>query len=110
MRTKSLKHTFYNYQFKWTAVTLANHPDIQGRSVAEALDIHPIMLYRWKKEMSDGKISYNGKDTRSIRDLEEAKKKIKKLEAELKRVREENIILKKAERLFPGKKRDASGS
>ena len=104
MKTISGKHTFYNYQFKWTAVTLANHPDIQGCSVAEALDIHPIMLYRWKKEMKDGKISDNGKETRSKRDLEEAKKKIRKLEAENKRLREENVILKKAERLFPGKK------
>lgn len=104
MKTKSSKHTFYNYQFKWTAVTLANHPDIQGRSVADALDIHPIMLYRWKKEMRDGEIPDNGKDTRSKRELEEARKKIKQLEAELKRVREENIVLKKAERLFPGKK------
>ena len=104
MKTKSLKHTFYNYQFKWTAVTLSLHPDIQGCSVAKALDIHPIMLYRWKKEMKDGKISDNGKDSRSKRDLEQALKKLKKLEAENKRLREENIVLKKAERLFPGKK------
>jgi hypothetical protein len=33
-----------------------------------------------------------------------AEKKIKKLEQELKRVRSENAVLKKAERIFPGKK------
>ena len=104
MSKKPEKHTFYNYQFKWTAVTLANHPDIQGISVADALDIHPIMLYRWKKDMRDGKISDNGKESRSKRNLEEAQRKLKKLEAENKRLREENIVLKKAERLFPGKK------
>ena len=104
MKTKSNKHTFYNYQFKWTAVTLSNHPAIQGRSVAEALDIHPIMLYRWKQEMREGKLSDNGKETRSKRNLEEAQRKIRKLEAENKRLREENVVLKKAERLFPGKK------
>ena len=42
------KHTFYNYQFKHTAVSVANHPDIQGMDVAEALNIHPFMLYRWQ--------------------------------------------------------------
>ena len=103
MRRKK-KYTFYNYQFKYTAVTVSNHPGIEGRRVAEALDIHPIMLYRWKKEMADGKISDNGKQTRSLRTYEEALKKVKKLEAENKRLREENIVLKKAERLFTGKK------
>ena len=104
MRTKSNKHTFYNYQFKWTAVTLANHPDIQGRSVAQALDIHPIMLYRWKKEMKDGKILDNKEEARSKSELERAQQRIRTLERENRRLREENIVLKKAERLFPGKK------
>ena len=54
--------------------------------------------------MRDGKISDNGKESRSKRNLEEAQRKLKKLEAENKRLREENIVLKKAERLFPGKK------
>lgn len=101
---KKESHTFYNYQFKYTAVKLSEHPDIQGSSVADALDIHPIMLYRWKKEMRDGDIKANEKDMRSIRTYEEALKQVKKLEAENKRLREENIILKKAERLFKGKK------
>ena len=63
------KHTYYNYQFKHTAVTVANHPDIQGLSVAQALDIHPIMLYRWKKEMRDGKILDNKEEARSKSEL-----------------------------------------
>ena len=101
---KKESHTFYNYQFKFIAVKLIEHPDIQGRSVAQALDIHPMMLYRWKKEMADGKIEDNGKDVRSVRTYEEALKKLKKLEAENKRLREEIIVLKKAERLFGSKK------
>ena len=54
--------------------------------------------------MREGKLSDNGKETRSKRNLEDAQKEIKKLKAENKRLREENIVLKKAERLFPGKK------
>jgi len=101
---KKEKHTFYNYQFKHTAVSVANHPYINTQDVAEALNIHPFMLSRWKKEMRDGTLADNDKEARSKSELQEAQKKIKKLERELKRVREENAILKKAERIFPGKK------
>lgn len=101
---KKEKHTYYNYQFKHAAVSVANHPDIQTQSVAEALKIHPFMLSRWKKELRDGVMENNDKSARSIHELHDARKKIKALEKELKRLREENAVLKKAERIFPGKK------
>lgn len=104
MRTKKEFHTFYNFQFKHTAVRITNHPEIQTNHVAEALDIHPIMLYRWRQEMRAGKIEDNDEEARSISKLTAAEKKIKALEKELKRLRAENSVLKKAERLFPGKK------
>ncbi|MCU7932458.1 MAG: hypothetical protein KZQ90_16780 [Candidatus Thiodiazotropha sp. (ex Codakia rugifera)] len=46
----------------------------------------------------------NDQEARSRDKLLEAKKMIKKLERELKQVREENSILKNAERLLPRKK------
>lgn len=101
---KKEKHTFYNYQFKHTAVSVANHPEIQTQAVAEALNIHPFMLSRWKKQMRDGALEDNDQEARSRDELLKAKEKIKKLERELKRVRDENAVLKKAERIFPGKK------
>jgi transposase len=97
-------HTYYNYQFKHTAVTVTEHPNIQTVDVAEALQIHPIMLYRWRGEMRDGKIKDNDDQARSITELMEAQKRIKQLEKENKKLRSENAVLKKAERLFPGKK------
>ena len=97
-------YTLYNYQFKHTAVSVSNHPYIQTQDVAEALDIHPFMLSRWKKEMRDGTLADNDKEARSLSKLQETEKKIKKLERELQRVRAENAVLKKAEELFPGKK------
>ena len=39
MKTKEV-HTFYNFQFKHTAVRITNHSDIQASHVAEALEIH----------------------------------------------------------------------
>ncbi len=101
---KKEEHTYYNYQFKHTAVTVTNHPNIQSIDVADALKIHPIMLYRWRGEMREGKIKDNETEARSINELMEAQKKIKSLEKELKQLRTENTVLKKAERLFPGKK------
>lgn len=97
-------HTFYNFQFKHTAVRITNHPAIQASHVAESLDIHPIMLYRWRQEMRDGKIEDNDKEARSINELMEAQKRVKKLEKVCAQLRAENTVLKKAERLFPGKK------
>lgn len=97
-------HTYYNYQFKHTAVSVANHPYIQTQDVAEALDIHPFMLSRWKKQMRDGELEDNGQEARSITELLEARKKIKALEKELGRVRDENAVLKKGREAFSWKK------
>ena len=54
--------------------------------------------------MRDGDLKDNGQEARSTSELLESKRKIKTLEKELRRVREENSVLKKAERIFPGKK------
>lgn len=109
MRRKE-KHTFYNYQFKHTAVKITDHPHIQSIDVAEALGIHPIMLYRWRQEMREGKLKDNEQQARSRTELLEAKARIRALERQLKALRDENVILKKAERFFPEKKSPRSGS
>jgi transposase len=44
----------YSNEFKVQAVRLSLHPDIQTQDVAKALDIHPFMLSRWKKEYREG--------------------------------------------------------
>ena len=46
----------YTLEFKIQAVKLANHPDIQTQDVAQALDIHPFMLSKWKKDYREGKL------------------------------------------------------
>ena len=40
----------YSEEFKATAVKLSHLPGVQVQDVAEALDIHPFMLSRWRKE------------------------------------------------------------
>ncbi len=46
----------YTLEFKIQAVRLANHPDIQTQDVAHALDIHPFMLSKWKKDYREGRL------------------------------------------------------
>ena len=85
---KKEAHTFYNYQFKHTAASGTKHPEIQAIHVAEALSILPIMLYRWRQEMREGKLKDSDKQARSITDFQEAKKEMRKLREENKRLRE----------------------
>ncbi len=44
----------YSAEFKLTAVKLSGMPGVQVQMVADALDIHPFMLSRWRKEARDG--------------------------------------------------------
>jgi len=44
----------YSDEFKWTAVRLSQQPGIQVQAVAAALDIHPFMLSKWRKDARDG--------------------------------------------------------
>jgi len=53
---RKTKYDFYGDHFKATAVELGALPGVKATDVAKVLDIHPIMLYRWKKEYRDGDI------------------------------------------------------
>ena len=39
----------YSGEFKLTAVKFSRMPGVQVQTVADALDIHPFMLSRWRK-------------------------------------------------------------
>ncbi len=47
---RKTKYDFYDESFKATAVELGSLPGVYAKDVAEVLDIHPIMLYRWQLE------------------------------------------------------------
>jgi transposase len=87
----------YPDEFKIKAVQLAHHPDILAKDVAEELGVHPILLYRWRKEYREGKFK---EDRRKKKIQIEAKKvsellRIQELEREIKKLRVENELLKK---------------
>ena len=46
----------YSLEFKLKAVKLSQMPGVEVQAVAEALEIHPFMLSRWRKEARDGRL------------------------------------------------------
>ena len=85
---------------KVTAVKLASHPGIETQEVAAALNIHPFMLSRWKKEVREGTLKGpahpNLKEIEGMEATVSEHQRIRELEAALKKARIENDLLKKA--------------
>jgi transposase len=52
--TRRKYYQSYNNDFKATAVALSEIPGVLAKHVAESLDIHEVMLYRWRMEMRRG--------------------------------------------------------
>ena len=46
----------YSDEFKLTAVRLSCEPGVQVKTVAKALEIHPFMLSKWRKDARDGRL------------------------------------------------------
>lgn len=44
----------YSEEFKLTAVRLSQQPGLKVQSVAAALEIHPFMLSKWRKDAREG--------------------------------------------------------
>jgi transposase len=89
----------YSNEFKITAVKLAALPGTLIQDVAKALDIHPFMLSRWKKQYREGILQ--GKPHPDLQKLTKMEKKvseqerIRQLEKALQKARLENDLLKK---------------
>jgi transposase len=102
----------YSTEFKVKAVEWSHQARRSVKSVAEALDIHPFMLSRWRKEYREGKFAMK----RVKKAPSDAKKKIQEQDevARLKRrvseLQEENDILKKFQRFQAEERRKRSGS
>lgn len=102
----------YPDEFKIKAIQLADHPGILAKDVAEDLGIHPILLYRWRKEYREGKF----KEDKRIKEVKiETKKvaellRIQQLERENQKLRIENELLKKTIEFNSEQRRRSSNS
>lgn len=108
--TKKKHYDSYTLAFKVKAVKESKKKGVMAIDVAESLGIHPVMLYRWRQEFKEGRLSENkhmkikappAKKSREDSDaLKRAETHIKDLEKRLAAKEEENVILKKAKRFF----------
>lgn len=101
--TQPKKTWFYPVDFKIKAVQLSLRDDVSSKEVAQALDIHPFMLSRWRKEYREGKFSSKPRyssNNELMAKLPNKKElnKIKQLQKENERLRQENDLLKKWQR------------
>ena len=93
-----------------TAVKLSHMPGVEVQTVAEALDIHPFMLSRWRKEAREGLLRGRSKrieiDARRGREI----KRLQALEREHAILKTEHELLKKAIRFSSARRRKSSSS
>jgi len=67
----------YSLEFKLTAVRLTKEPGIQVQAVPHALDIHPFMLSKWRKEVRDGRLRGPALPSRSLKNQRRSEKSIR---------------------------------
>jgi len=99
----------YSVEFKLSAVKLSELPGIEVQAVAKALDIHPFMLSRWRREARDGVL--RGRVGRAepqlpVREI----KRLQELERAHALLQEEHELLKKAIRFCSERRRTSSRS
>jgi transposase len=93
----------YSAEFKLKAVKLSQLDGVKVQDVAEALEIHPFMLSRWRKEVRDGKlraragVAAGARQEREVRHFAELKRQYAIL-------KEEHELLKRAIRFCSARK------
>ncbi len=98
----------YSLEFKLTAVQLSQQPGIQVQAVAAALDIHPFMLSKWRKQVRDGVLRGTGRDL-TVPPLREIQR-LQELERAHALLQEEHELLKKAIRFCSVERKTSSRS
>ena len=87
----------YSKEFKVEAVRLLQEGEKNASQLAKELDVKRTLLYRWKDQIEQkGEASFQG----SGRPTKDRQSEISKLKQELKDVKEERDILKKAAAYF----------
>ena len=99
--TKPRRTWKYTEEFKAKAVQLSLMDGVQVKTIAETLDIHPFMLSRWRKEYREGKIvADKRKKVVSLNKEKSELNKLKALQKEVARLKQENDLLKKWQRFL----------
>jgi transposase len=102
----------YSVEFKVKAVEWSHQAHRSVKGVAEALDIHPFMLSRWRKEHREGKFAMKRvkKAPAEAKQMIKEQDEITRLKRQIAELQEENDILKKFQRFQAEERRKRSGS
>ncbi len=92
----------YSLEFRLSAVRLSQQPGIQVQTVAAALDIHPFMLSRWRRQVREGVL--RGALPTVQRQTHRELRRLQTLERAHALLREEHELLKKAIRFCSTRK------
>src|SRR3954463_6610369 len=93
----------YSDESKLTAVRLSQQPGIQVETVAAALEIHPFMLSKWRKDAKDGRLRGRppkAPPTGPAREIAQ----LQALERKYAELKEEHDLLKKAIRFWSARR------
>ncbi len=86
------KYRHFSREFKRNAVQMVTEKGLRVGEVARELDLHPNLLHLWRRQfLAKGDKAFAGKGRVAPENAE-----IRRLQKELKRVKEERDILKKA--------------
>lgn len=99
----------YPDEFKLTAVRMSQQPGIQVQTVAAALEIHPFMLSKWRKDVKDGRLRGRAPKARPAGPTREIAQ-FQALERKYAALQEEHDLLKKAIRFWAAQRANASPS
>jgi transposase len=114
-RLSAKKLPRYSLEFKQKVVKLTEIPGLEVQVVAEALDLHPVMLSRWRQEAREGRLRGSEPRTKVLVKVVKVPKapvrELKRLQALEKAhalLQEEHALLKKAIRFCSERKRTSS--
>ena len=98
----------YSLEFKVAAVRLSQRPGLQVQAVAAALDIHPFMLSKWRKEVREGVLRGRARELRlvPVREI----RRLQELERAHALLQEEHELLKKVIRFCSDRRKPSSRS
>lgn len=99
----------YSAEFKLKAVKLSQIEGVRVQDVADALEIHPFMLSRWRREVRDGRIRASAEVTVEAPAQREVKQ-LARLKARYALLEEEHELLKKAIRFCSARRAPSSRS
>jgi transposase len=105
----------YSNEFKVLVVKLTQSLNINITEIAQVMDLHPVMVYRWRQEYREGQLvdqpSRRIKMTKSSKPTPPDKdKELKKLLKENEKLKKENEFLKKWDAFLKEQRRKGSSS